>query len=369
MITPISPRGSGSSRLLEELHAGTRAKASGTVSGSAAAADQASAVDFANAVEELAVGVAARTVTRLHEGPHRHPMGRIGRDLRSLRQIYRIGRLRGLHAAFEDAFWRDEVVAPADELISQARQGGDVKRLADFQAADPFKRYVFLLEAEVRARTESEPNLDVQKRLASALKQVWVEHEKQIQAGFNAAQPLARLSEHEQEWNEFRRVYFNCFVHHGTLAQTFKSLREKFEPERFRESIKTMRDALAADLASPAVLADRVRMEQQQRDLENNRTIWSLASDAEKFLHGLSGKHVPDQRVLDFVGEVLDYATGPANERKLNGICALVPDAEPTEHLRWQVKNFMKHKLLLSVWSSLEAHDTLFPPSFLRSRL
>jgi hypothetical protein len=47
----------------------------------------------------------------------------------------------------------------------------------------------------------------------------------------------------------------------------------------------------------------------------------------------------------------------------------LVPDAEPTEHLRWQVKNFMKHKLLLSVWSSLEAHDTLFPPSFLRSRL
>lgn len=314
------------------------------------------------AAEELSAGVATRLALRNLGTPgHRH-LAAFARDPGSLRLTYRIARLRGLHAAFNDAAARERAAAMADELLVKAREGGDVKTLADLQHPDPFKRYVFLLEAEELADRTHAPD-EIRERLVRASAAIWDEHQRTIQAGFHTARPLAWFAQHEREWDEFRQIYFNWILHGTSLSTTFKSLLQKFGPQRMRYAVDTLRQALVADLASPVVNADWARLVQQQGDLERNRTIWSLVVGAEDFLTRLNRRPVPEHQVMTFVSEALDYACLGAGERRLHTLCmAASPGAEIDEALRWRVRAFLKRELLATLWSSAEARDTLFPP-------
>jgi type III secretion system YopN/LcrE/InvE/MxiC family regulator len=317
------------------------------------------------AAEELSFGMATRVALRNLGTPGRTHLATFGRDPGSLRQLYRIARLRGLHAAFNDAAEHEQAGIMAAELLMKAREGGDVKSLADLQHADPFKRYVFLLEAQELAERAHEQHADVRGRLAHALTGVWDEHQRTIQAGFHTARPLARFAQHGHEWDEFRGIYFNWVIQGGSLSTTFKSLLQKFGAERMREAVDTLRQALAADLASTVVNADWARMVQQQGDLERNRTIWSLVVEADEFLAGLGRRPAPEHQVMAFVAEALDCASLGASERRLHTLCALaLPGSEITEALRWRVRVFLKQKLLATLWSSAEARDALFLPAF-----
>jgi hypothetical protein len=325
-----------------------------------------SAAELATAAEELSFGVSTRLALRNLGTPgHRH-LAAFGRDPGSLRQIYRIARLRGLHAAFNDAAAREHAAARAHELLMKAREGGDVKALADLQHPDPFKRYVFLLEAEELADRAKDP-ADVRGRLTRASAALWDEHQRTIQAGFHTARPLARFAQHEREWDEFREIYFNWVIHGGSLSATFRNLLQKFGPQRMRDAVNALRQALVADLASPVVHTDWARMVQQQGDLERNRTIWSLMVEAHDFLSRLNRRPTPDHQVMTFVSEALDYACLGASERRLHALClAASPGAPVNEALRWRVRNFLKQELLATLWPSAEARDALFSPAPVR---
>lgn len=326
-----------------------------------------SAAALAAAAEELGLGVATRLALRNLGTPgHRH-LATLGRDPGSLRQVYRIARLRGLHAAFNDAAAREQAAARAQELLVKAREGGDVKGLADLQHADPFKRYVHLLEAEELAgRTDA--SADVRERLARAAETMWEEHQRTIQGGFHTAGPLVRFAQREREWDEFREIYFNWVVFHGaSLPATFKNLLQKFGPERMRDAVDTLRQALVADLASPLVNADWARMVQQQADLERNRTIWSLVVGADDFLTRMNRRATPEHQVMAFVSEALDYACGGGSDRRFHALCmAAAPGAEIDEALRWRVRSFLKRDVLATLWPGAEARDTLFLPAPIR---
>jgi type III secretion system YopN/LcrE/InvE/MxiC family regulator len=325
-----------------------------------------SAAELAAAAEELGLGVSTRLALRNLGTPgHRH-LATFARDPGSLRQVYRIARLRGLHAAFDDAAAREQAATRADELLAKAREGGDVKVLADQQHPDPFRRYVHLLEAEELAgRTDAAT--DVRERLARASQAVWQEHQRTIQAGFHTARPLVRFAQREREWDEFREIYFNWVVHGGSLPTTFKNLLQKFGPERMREAVDTLRQALVADLASPVVNADWARMVQQQADLERNRMIWSLVAGADEFLARLNQRPAPEHQVMSFVSEALDYACGSASERRLHALCmAASPGAEIDEALRWRVRAFLQRDVLATLWPSAEARDAVFLPALIR---
>lgn len=318
-------------------------------------------VDHVKAAEELSFGVAARS----------RPLGaekdtatlaqtRSGRDL--VRQAYRILRLRGVQAAFDQAFWHGEIDANAQRTLAVVRRSDGSP--FDDADEDPFRRYVYLLEARRQVDPAEEPV--VGRRLDDELDKLWLAHENEIVAGFNTARPMMRFAERVEEWDHFRSIYFAWVAHGEPLATTFKSLLEKFGPARLRAAINTLRDAIAADLASPIVCADKTRMQQQQIDLERNRTISSLMADTELFCRQLKADQPPmPEQVMNFVGGVLEYAAGPANERKFNALCAIVlPDDEVTEVLRGRVRQFLKKSLPLPLWSSAEARDSLFPPLF-----
>lgn len=320
-------------------------------------------VDHVKAAEELGLSVAARSRARsAQQDATTQEQTRSGRSL--VGQAYRVMRLRGLQTAFDQAFWSAEVAPQAQRRLVLARQfDGRSFDEAD-EGLDPFKRYLYLLEARELAEGTEAPGVAM--RLDDALDRLWEANEAQIVAGFNTARPLMRFASRIEEWDQFRSIYFAWVVHGEPLATTFRSLLQKFGPARLRSAIDTLRDALAADLASPIVCADRQRMQQQQIDLERNRTISSLVADTEHFCRELKAGSPPGpERVMDFVGGVLEYAAGPANERKFNALCAIaVPDDEVTEALRWRVRQFLKKHIPLPLWSSVEARESLFPSLF-----
>lgn len=306
----------------------------------------------------------------LESAAHHSPLGR---DPRSLRRLYQTARRRGLHAAFKDAFWRDEAPEGGAELLARASRGrpdlsekeviDDLVRLAYAKSADPVRRYVFLLEAEHLARQRNSRD-EVGIRLAQAAEQVWDTHRPRIEeAFFDKALPLVREAEQGPAWDEFRSIYFDWVVRAGKIDDVFAALLTQFGPERLATGVQQLRDALVADLRSATVCADVERMRQQQMDLESNRLMWSLLNDGKAFLTDKrTGMGPPPDKVAQLCQEVLGYAAGAATERKLTAICKLVSD-DVNGATRTRVAEFMR-KLPLGIWSSHDVRHSLLPSLF-----
>lgn len=320
------------------------------------------AVDHVKVAEEFTnFGISARARQHSTERESARPRNF---DQRALaRQAYRMGRLRGIYAAYDEVFWRNEVTPRAEKLLRAARRTGKVEARADAEQEDPFKRYIALLEARQLAAGDTQAG----QRLEASLDQVWEQHEGAIVAGFNTMGPLLRFSRDIGEWDTFRAIYFECVIH-GELAKTFRALLDRFGPARLRSAIDTLRNAIAADLASPIVCADKDRWQQEYLDLVDNRRILSLIVTAEDFCREALTRDPEAEMVMSLVGGVLDYAAGP-NERKLNALCAiLVPEEDVTEVWRLRLRQFMKKHVPLWLWSSAEARDLIFPAA-LRARV
>ncbi len=323
-------------------------------------------VEAAEAAEEAGLAALARSWQTPGGARDHHSASPlwIRDDRGNARVAYRLGRLRRVHTLVSDAFWGEEVGPRAAELLSAAEDvRRDVHRLVTFQNANPFKRYVYLLEAEQQAAAGS----DVAKRLQDAMDKVWSEHAPSIVAGFNTAGALMHFARHVDEWDQMRNIYFALAVHGDSLATTFKALLEKFGPARLRSAIDALRRAVAADLASPIVSGDRERMLQQQGDLERNRTMSSLMADAEDLQRRLWFRTPKPEEVVAFVVAVLEYIAGPVNDRKFNALCALaLPGEEIDEIVRRRIREFLKRKLPVWLWGSEDARETLFPLVFRR---
>lgn len=321
-------------------------------------------VDPVDAAEELSFSIAhrGRTVVSQQETAQ----SSFTLDLRALaRLVYRINRLKGLNAAFDQAFWKGEVAQRGNDKLNMARDDDTVESLTDSGSEDPFKQYVYLMEARQLAR-HGEP---AAKKLDDALARVWDNHQSTIVAGFNTMKPMVAFAKDLQEWDKFRAIYLECVVS-GDLGRTFKALLDKFGAGRLRQSIATLRNAIAADLASPIVSADKDRWQREYLDLMDNRRISSLIASTSDFCQELRvGDPQPDV-VMGFVGGVLDFVAAP-NDRKFNALCAvLVPEEELNEVIRMKVRSYLKKYLPLWLWSSPEARDQMLfhaPPFRTRS--
>jgi hypothetical protein len=239
----------------------------------------------------------------------------------------------------------------------------DLVRLADARSADPVRRFVFLMEAEQRARQRNLPGT-VEARLGAAAEQVWALHRPAIErAFFDQARALVDEVEHGHAWVEFRGLYFDWVVRAGKVDEVFAVLLAEFGPAQLMAGVRHLRDALVADLRSEVVCRDLERMRQQQMDLEVNRLVWSLLNDATAFLaHERAGTPPSPDEVARLCQEVLGYAAGTPTERKLAAICRLVAD-EASGAVRTRVAAFMK-RLPMGIWSSHEARHTLLPAMF-----
>jgi len=285
-----------------------------------------------------------------------------------VRQMYRMGRLKGQHAAFDMVFWESDIAKHADQLLRVAAVEGGLQQLADHRGRDPFEHYLTLLEARELAGGADSDDETIQ-GLDDALDAAWSEHAEEILAGFNTAPALMRFAEQIDEWEYFREVYATLVLNGEALAKTFRSLLKRFGASRLRRAVKALRDAIAADLASPFVSADRTRLVECQRDLEGTHTISSIVAESDSLCRRMAPQDTTPERVMDFVGGVFDFISFNAfADQKLTELCALlVPKDQLTEKERHQVREFLKAHVPMGLWSSLAVRENLFPTMF-RSR-
>lgn len=311
---------------------------------------------------EQAFSAAARHASRAQaEAP---AFQRLADTRQVVRQMYRTGRLRGQHAAFEQLWQEGELVPQAKELVKEAKRvDGDVYRLADRQNRDPFNRYLALLEARERLGLDDPGTAQ---RLDDSLEQAWEAHEAEIMGGFNTAAALMEFARNVEQWNYFRMLYANLMVHDATLASIFKALLEKFGASRLSGAIESLRGAIAADLASPIVNADRVRLVQSQLDLESTRKMSSLVAEGDALCRQVQGDRSTAEQVMRFVGGVLDYVGITAHaEQRFNALCDLLSPLDPTSAMaRHRLREFLKLKVPMSLWRSLEIREYLFPAMY-----
>lgn len=285
-----------------------------------------------------------------------------------VRQMYRMGRLKGQHGAFDMVFWESGIAKDADQLLRVAAIEGSLRQLADRRGRDSFEHYLTLLEARELAGGAPSGNETIQ-ALDDALDAVWSDHAEEILAGFNTAPALMRFAEQIDEWTYFREVYSTLVLNGEALAKTFRSLLKRFGASRLRRAVKALRDAIAADLASPFVSADRTRLVECQRDLEGTHTISSIVAESDSLCRRVAPQDTTPERVMAFVGGVFDFISFNAfADHKLTELCALlVPMEQLTEKERHQVREFLKAHVPMGLWSSLAVRENLFPTMF-RSR-
>jgi hypothetical protein len=324
-----------------------------------AAPPRAGTVNHTEAAEELSFGIAVRGRSQAAERESvslNRP-----RDGRTVsRQMFRIGRLRGVYAAFDQVFWWGEVVPQDTALLERVHRHDAYQDPADTRGEDPFKTYVYLLEAERQATAAGDTAAARQVELA--LDKVWNENAVAVAAGFNTLAPMLRFAKDVGEWDRLRDVYLESVVA-GDVAKTFKALLERFRPERLHEAIGALRNAIAADLASPIVCADKQRWQQQYLDLIDNRRLSSLVASSSEFCTELLARDPEADLVMNFVGSSLDLASSPT-DRKFAALCTvLLPEPEVNEIVRMRLRNYLKKHLPLWLWASAEARDQLlFPP-------
>lgn len=279
-------------------------------------------------------------------------------------QTYRLGRLRGQHAAFEQLWQDDELVGRAKALVEEARRvGGDVRALADREPADPFNRFLALLEAREQLGLDDP---DAARQLDALIGQAWDDHGAEIASGFNTAGALMDFARNLPQWNYFRTLYADLMLSDVSLAAMFKALLEKFGAGRMSGAIESLRRAIAADLASPIVSADRVRLVQSQLDLETTRKMSSLVAEGDALCKQVQGERSTPEQVMRFVSGVLDYLGATAHaEQRLAALCDLLSPLDPTSAAaRHHLREFLKLKVPISLWRSLEVREQLFPAMY-----
>jgi hypothetical protein len=223
-----------------------------------------------------------------HVTPHALPAVALVKDPRQLRQFYRLARLKGLHAAFQDLGLREFATSKAEELLTAAREGGDLHRLVAFQHKDPFKRYLFLLEAEQLA--QGVPHDTDRRHLQACVQEVqtalWDAHAEEIASGFDTAQSFLPIAHGLQGWDDARAIYREWVTQSPNLVALYRNLNQAFEPRQLRMGLISVRKALRADLASPLAQTGASRRVSQTLDLERVGVLERLMDSVDRFMKG-----------------------------------------------------------------------------------
>lgn len=279
------------------------------------------------------------------------------------RQLVRtMYRLRNQYATFDQMWKEGEVDKTAEELVLEARSmEGDVYAAARRRQPDAFQRYLALLDARDRMQQFDDELATL--RIEAALEEDWAKHQDAIMAGFNSAESLLEYARNFAQWNYFRVLYASLMVHEATLAATFKALLEKFGPARITGAIEALRGAIAADLASPLVSCDRVRLIQSQLDLETTRKMSSLMREGDAVCKKVHGERSSPELVMRFVGGVFDYVgITTYSDQRFTLLCELLNPDDPTHPAtRHFLREFLKSSIPLSLWRSMEVRANLFP--------
>jgi type III secretion system YopN/LcrE/InvE/MxiC family regulator len=272
-----------------------------------------------------------------------------------------------------------ELNSSAEDLLA-AFDSGNFDEAADALHKDPLRRYVILCTAAHMLRTQlgneaAQGNTAGQDslranlvRLDAAIDKLLRANGKRIRGGFNTAQALEFFSNEVEERDKLRDVYYDTIVTGRSVRETFERLLKAFGPSRFRNCVKTLRNAIVDDMKAPFPSSNRILLEAYYQGLKETHVLLSMiraTSELEQKIGPTALKS--DQGVVDFLTQVLHYTDGPGTARQLNQICEAVAGTEykemlADESLSRHVKQFLLKHIPIDVWSDDGIRDTVLAP-------
>jgi type III secretion protein W len=130
---------------------------------------------------------------------------------------------------------------------------------------DPATADILLQHAIHRAKnSQDNPLLNQLKQTSHTLEQ---EHGREILAGINTAEALAKFSQDPQQRKNIRNLYYRNVVGQASLAGIFDTLLSQFDEQHFSQGIHTLIRAMTDDLSSQVTSMQPAQLKGLLKDL------------------------------------------------------------------------------------------------------
>lgn len=180
------------------------------------------------------------------------------------RQQLRIDKLEALYNLLTnpDERQQDEKVR---QLLTMGQKNLSLSQLMTLADDDPATADILLQHAIHRAKnSQDNPLLNQLKQTSHTLEQ---EHGREILAGINTAEALAKFSQDPQQRKNIRNLYYRNVVGQASLAGIFDTLLSQFDEQHFSQGIHTLIRAMTDDLSSQVTSMQPAQLKGLLKDL------------------------------------------------------------------------------------------------------
>lgn len=150
-----------------------------------------------------------------------------------------------------------------------------------------------LADTLLRAALSTAQRLGQQEKtdaISTALKTLEQTFEQQIGAGINTAEAIAAFTTHPEHKLAMRQLYYSAVIGQQSVETLFDVLLEKFGSSRFELALRTMKRALADDIAALAPSSPRRALHHIATALNDAGAISTMLVMVKDFLDTLKGK-------------------------------------------------------------------------------
>lgn len=194
--------------------------------------------------------------------------------------------------AYREATRRFEDQAELAALVRLMQAGtrpGDVARGASDLAADQFVLLQFALH-DARRRGMS---ADVLERLDETIADLEADAGAEIRAGLNTVQVAASFSPTAQGVRAFQKAYTDIVLGQESLSKTLDIVLQRLsgpDGEEFDSGLRSLLNALGADLKASAPSADTVRLQALVQDVYQLEVVGSLLEECRRLSVAMSDR-------------------------------------------------------------------------------
>jgi type III secretion protein W len=189
-------------------------------------------------------------------------------------------------------------------LRMQHAQSFDLRQQVREQLPEPSHQYAALLALGERLRAEGAPAEQIA-RAEQALRELEQLHGPEIRAALNIAEIADEFSQSRLgDLQTLRATYRDAVLEASDLAESFKTLKDRYGDSELLQAIKYLLKALAADLGADGPSIDRAKLNTLLNDLYRLELLTGLLEDCATLVERY---RAPDLafKPTDLLGELL----------------------------------------------------------------
>lgn len=153
---------------------------------------------------------------------------------------------------------------------------------------DPARCDLLLRVMERDAREQGDDELS--QTIATHLEVLQEQHGERLRAGVNTAAAFAEFTQHPQQRQSLRNLYYDSIVHQQSAIAMVDLLLAHMEPQQFVSGLRTLQRALADDIAALASSISTGALRHIQNGLAEARQVGHTLEESQKLLDRMAGK-------------------------------------------------------------------------------